>query len=173
MSKKVILLHIPVYVLAIWGLIMAFLLSTIPQSDRTEVAIRDGKIEYTTLGNNITLGEIISGITQQSGIDLFNINNHLERNDPPRQSAIWLYISLDKQVPNSVVFHDFIFNCPFCHREDIFDMYRTVLTYDMDEKRFHERGAFYRESILLSDYLIPPQGIDIGNQAEARTAINN
>ena len=173
MSKGIILWHIPIYVLAIWGFITICLLASLPQGNRSQVNIPDGNIEYTNLDFGLSMQNIVAGISLKSTEQLLTIQKCLGREDAPRQSAIWIYISLDKRSPNVVLFQDYIFACSICHSNDVFDLYRSNYVYDMKLRSFNNKECYWRESIMLSNYLIPAPGIKTENNSNGRASYDN
>lgn len=167
-SRWSILWHIPIYLLAICGFIVICLLISLPKGDRSEINIRDGNIEYTELDYGLTIGDIVDSINLKSEEKPTVLREFIERDDSPKQSGIWIYISPEKTRPNVILFHDIVYMCPVCHRDDIFDLCRINLVYDLNLRKFRERGYFWRESIKLSDYLIPASEIDSKNNTDAR-----
>ena len=173
MTKRVFLLHIPVYFLAIWGLTIIYLLITLPASDRSHISITDGNVVYTHLDAGLCVNNIVDGLQSMAKGELISIQDSLNRGDTPRQLGIWIYISPQKCEPNAVIYLDYIFPCQVCQRDDIFDLCRKNIIYDLDSKIFREAGQFWRKSVTLSNYLVPASNLNPEYEDESRAIYGN
>jgi len=153
MTKRAIIFHLPIYILALFGSAILCLAAFRPRGERIFVDLPDGRLEYISLDTSVSLGTIIKELDIASNAQLPVVSAITNRTDVPRQVSYWIYISPAKRTRPGLIFADFIFNCPVCPREDVFDLCRISYAYN-ENMELIPAANFWRESIELSNYLL-------------------
>jgi len=84
MTKRAIIFHLPIYILALFGSAILCLAAFRPRGERIFVDLPDGRLEYISLDTSVSLGTIIKELDIASNAQLPVVSAITNRTDVPR-----------------------------------------------------------------------------------------
>ncbi len=154
MTRKYILLHIPVYILACFGLCIVILLfgayaGKSKQTTAYTAVVGDGVVRYMQMDTAITLGSLENLLTREYYDCYPEVETELKIEIETPSPRFWVYLTLDNQY---TIFMDYVFVCNTCPDNTTFHVYRKNVFADSNSC-FVSGDGFFRTDINTMDYL--------------------